>query len=223
MDRTCWQKRHACCILTKPKVPCMQNSLDTKGTRIITPKEDRKRKYTRVLPSGSGSKFGPHLTVGWLKKYNYRTRTVVCIQTGHINTSNIDFLVERQNFYIVPRNANLHIYKLSCDGRTINLSMTEGLRQTLIICSNKCNHIKPDNLDPQMTAHIFSQRQQLPSLQLGYVSRQTSKIKFNPEKKSILTIHMKVSEKPMRTIPPKIFESILQMLRKMNLATRPAS
>lgn len=41
-----------------------------------------------------GSQFEPHLTIGWFKKYHYGTRTVVCIQAGHINTSNIDFLVE---------------------------------------------------------------------------------------------------------------------------------
>jgi hypothetical protein len=42
-----------------------------------------------------GSQFGPHLTIGWFKKYNYGTRAVVCIQAGHTNTSNIDLLVER--------------------------------------------------------------------------------------------------------------------------------
>lgn len=73
-------------------------------------------------------KFGPHLTVGWFEKYNYRTRTVVCIQAGHVNTSNIHLLVDGYNLYAVPWNANLHIYKLGYDGGAINLSVTEGLR-----------------------------------------------------------------------------------------------
>ena len=41
-----------------------------------------------------GSQFGPHLAIGWFKKYHYGTRAVVCIQAGHTNTSNIDLLVE---------------------------------------------------------------------------------------------------------------------------------
>lgn len=41
--------------------------------------------------------FGPHLTVRRFKKYNNGTRTVVCIQAGHINTCNIDLLVKGNN------------------------------------------------------------------------------------------------------------------------------